>query len=298
MVEVQQRHKDAAAWALDRCPDTLTWEHLTAHFRTPEQRWHANRVAQAFAKFEAEHCRPNLTPAKSDAGARHQALEEAAQVADSHANGLRRALGKGHRSDHDVAVFESAISEAVAVAVAIRNLTALTPAAPDGLAEELRALADEATPGPWQHHCSHVYGPDPDRTLVGQLVNGPWLVSDRDLIVALRNNLPTILAALAKPAPTGDVAGLLERLRVSAKWLASFVRDNVGGTGWDLAKIHCAEKHREEVAEAADLITAQAARLKALRSDIFAVLRAHDVSEQCFAEVAMITHAALKGEPT
>lgn len=61
---------------------------------------------------------------------------------------------------------------------------------------ELRALAEKATPGPWQHHCSHVYGPDPGRDLVGQFRNGPWLVSDRDLIVALRNNLPTILTAL------------------------------------------------------------------------------------------------------
>lgn len=34
--------------------------------------------------------------------------------------------------------------------------------------------------------------------------------------------------------------------------------------------------------------------LAKLRSDIFAVLRNHDVSEQCFAEVAMITQAALK----
>lgn len=31
-----------------------------------------------------------------------------------------------------------------------------------------------------------------------------------------------------------------------------------------------------------------------MRGDIFEALRRHDVSEQCFAEVAMITHAALK----
>ena len=35
-------------------------------------------------------------------------------------------------------------------------------------------------------------------------------------------------------------------------------------------------------------------RVAKLRSDIFEVLRQHDVSEQCFAEVAMITHAAIR----
>jgi hypothetical protein len=62
--------------------------------------------------------------------------------------------------------------------------------------EELKALAEKATPGPWQHHMSHVYGPDPMRELVCQFRNGPWLTSDRDLIAALRNNLPAIISAL------------------------------------------------------------------------------------------------------
>jgi hypothetical protein len=35
-----------------------------------------------------------------------------------------------------------------------------------------------------------------------------------------------------------------------------------------------------------------------LRSDIFEVLRRHDVGEQCFAEVAMITEAAVRVERT
>lgn len=64
------------------------------------------------------------------------------------------------------------------------------------LLETLRALAPVVTPGEWQHHMSHVYGPDPDRQLVCQFRNGPWLVSDRDLIVTLRNALPELIAAL------------------------------------------------------------------------------------------------------
>lgn len=34
-----------------------------------------------------------------------------------------------------------------------------------------------------------------------------------------------------------------------------------------------------------------------LRSDVFAILRRHDVSEQCFAEVAMVTHAFRTQQP-
>jgi hypothetical protein len=39
-----------------------------------------------------------------------------------------------------------------------------------------------------------------------------------------------------------------------------------------------------------------AAILKKLRSDVFEILRRHDVSDQCFAEVAAVTHAALVGK--
>lgn len=69
------------------------------------------------------------------------------------------------------------------------------------LADRLEELAGKATPGPWQHHMSHVYGSDPAREIVCQFRNGPWLVSDRDLIVELVNNLPTIIAALRKDQP-------------------------------------------------------------------------------------------------
>jgi hypothetical protein len=39
-----------------------------------------------------------------------------------------------------------------------------------------------------------------------------------------------------------------------------------------------------------------AAILKKLRSDVFEILRRHDVSDQCFAEVAAVTYAALVGK--
>lgn len=37
---------------------------------------------------------------------------------------------------------------------------------------------------------------------------------------------------------------------------------------------------------------AESELVERLRSEIFAILRRHDVSEQCFAEVAMVAHAA------
>lgn len=59
--------------------------------------------------------------------------------------------------------------------------------------EELERLLANATPGEWQHHMSHVYGPDPERELICKFRNGPWLVSDRDLIVALKNTAPSLI---------------------------------------------------------------------------------------------------------
>ena len=48
--EVRQEDRDMAAWALDRSPNSQTWETLTAAHRTPDQIWQANRAAQAFAR--------------------------------------------------------------------------------------------------------------------------------------------------------------------------------------------------------------------------------------------------------
>ena len=66
------------------------------------------------------------------------------------------------------------------------------------LAERLRELLAKATPGPWQYHCSHIYGPDPERVFVTQAYGSAGnLVADRDLIVEAINALPTLLARIA-----------------------------------------------------------------------------------------------------
>lgn len=52
--------------------------------------------------------------------ARRQDFEEAAGIADAHANQCRAKLNK-KRSDHDLAIFESAMSEAVSIATVIRR---------------------------------------------------------------------------------------------------------------------------------------------------------------------------------
>lgn len=60
-------------------------------------------------------------PASELSTARRTALLEAAEVAEAHANQCRAKLNK-KRSDHDLAVFESAMSEADSIAAAIRKL--------------------------------------------------------------------------------------------------------------------------------------------------------------------------------
>lgn len=53
--------------------------------------------------------------------ARNAALEEAAEIADAHASQCRSKLHK-KRSDHDLAVFESAASEAESIAASVREM--------------------------------------------------------------------------------------------------------------------------------------------------------------------------------
>lgn len=67
-LKIEQRHRDAAAWALDRAPNSMTWEYLTAYFRTPDQIWQANRVAKAFARFERDQLAPDAVERAFAAG--------------------------------------------------------------------------------------------------------------------------------------------------------------------------------------------------------------------------------------
>lgn len=59
---VEQRHKDAAAWAMDRVADSLTWDKATASHVTPERRWQMNRVAEAMARMERAALSATLSP--------------------------------------------------------------------------------------------------------------------------------------------------------------------------------------------------------------------------------------------
>lgn len=70
----------------------------------------------------------------------------------------------------------------------------------DELIERLRELLAKATPGPWQYHGSHFYGPDASETamLIGQIVSGDGRCPhDRNLVTGAINALPTLLDALA-----------------------------------------------------------------------------------------------------
>lgn len=73
----------------------------------------------------------------------------------------------------------------------------------------------------------------------------------------------------------------------------------------DMAELFVVEATEPVAREARAVILLAAARMEALaaravadlRSEIFAVLRRHDVSEQCFAEVAMVTQAKMSAPP-
>lgn len=54
----------------------------------------------------------------------------------------------------------------------------------DVTVEKARALLDGATPGPWQVNGSHFYGPDPDRSLIGQMNGGGPFDANLALIAA------------------------------------------------------------------------------------------------------------------
>lgn len=77
--DVQQRHRDAAAWALDKAPDGLTWENLTASHVSPDRLWQANRVTEAFARFERALSQPNASNGVSEGW--NEAIEAAAEAA-------------------------------------------------------------------------------------------------------------------------------------------------------------------------------------------------------------------------
>lgn len=102
------------------------------------------------------------------------------------------------------------------------------------LSTELAGLAAKATPGPWRTAPDHMGDQDYETCIerpgnAGQIgaaiadfhhdwetdrISWKAAQSNAALAVALRNNIPAIIAALkSAETPLGDVAGLVERLR-------------------------------------------------------------------------------------
>ena len=70
---------------------------------------------------------------------------------------------------------------------------------------------EKATPRPWQVDGSHIYGPDPDRTLVAQALTGTGaLVADRNLIVAAVNSYDASRALIEQMRDALRVADRLD----------------------------------------------------------------------------------------
>lgn len=109
-------------------------------------------------------------------------------------------------------------------AIAAWNTRHPSPALPTpalaGLADELRRLLDGVTPRPWRKHKADGY-------IAGSASDYAQLHvprdNDRDLILALVNNLDTLLAALAAPPATleAQVRGLVAEWGAEAgDWMA------------------------------------------------------------------------------
>ena len=60
----------------------------------------------------------------------------------------------------------------------------------DAALAELDRLFAAATPGEWQVSGSHIYGPDPKRSLIAQTLD--WPTNSRDAIAALHNAYPAL----------------------------------------------------------------------------------------------------------
>ena len=75
---VEQRHKDAAAWALDKVPDSLTWQRAMAAHVSPGRVWEFRRAAEAMARME----RAAIATLQAERDRYRVALEPFAAVAD------------------------------------------------------------------------------------------------------------------------------------------------------------------------------------------------------------------------
>lgn len=76
----------------------------------------------------------------------------------------------------------------------------------------MRAKLAKVTPGPWQVNSGHIYGSGPERHLIALTLTGfGRLVSDRDCIVALRNDAAAMLDTI--DAQAEEIARMREALK-------------------------------------------------------------------------------------
>lgn len=106
----------------------------------------------------------------------------------------------------------------------------------------------------------------------------------QEAMITLLRRMESI-QAIPTPAPVTPApeAGLREALR------------SIAETRWDTGALDACLTAVQTIAREALRATqaSQAAMIEKLRTNVFQVLRRHDVSEQCFAEVAIVTQAAL-----
>ena len=91
-------------------------------------------------------------------------------------------------------------------------------------ADALRKLSEAATQGEWQHHLSHIYGPEPERELIGQFrgTSGAHLAADRDFVITLVN---LYRASLTVADGDAEARGYARGIREAADSLTSLATE-------------------------------------------------------------------------
>lgn len=132
---------------------------------------------------------------------------------------------------------------------------------------ELERLLNEATPKPWQHNGSHVYGTDPERVAVCALLNlggheqTTRFLADLEAIPAARNAAPALIARIRELesenfrlqsdliAARADVARKDAALRIAYMWLRAPLGEVDESNPWWIELNSCEQADEPDVWE-------------------------------------------------
>ena len=85
----------------------------------------------------------------------------------------------------------------------------IVPSGTDPVFQTRAELVAPGTPLPWRANGSHIYGPEPQRSLVGQfLTSDGLLVKDRDYAIHAANCFPELVEVARMVVEASDLSGV------------------------------------------------------------------------------------------